>query len=108
MEPIFLNGNGKPLNARGLNYIFKEVLTRTGLPTHRFTLHHLRHTFATLLLQQMKIESKDDHGNTITKEKVDLKTLEELLGHESLATTQVYIHVDFDSKKKAIDSFRIK
>jgi site-specific recombinase XerD len=107
-EPVFLNHHGQPLNPRGLHRIFKDVLKKAGLPPHRFSLHHLRHTFATLLLQQVKKETVDEHGNLsyVPKEKVDLKTLQELLGHESLATTQVYTHIDFDSKKKAIDSFR--
>ncbi len=107
-EPVFLNRNGKPLNPRGVHKIFKEVLKKAGLPPHRFSLHHMRHTFATLLLQQGSIQTKDPQGNitSLPKEKVDLRTLQELLGHESLATTQVYTHIDFEAKKKAIDSFQ--
>ncbi|OKL36679.1 tyrosine-type recombinase/integrase [Domibacillus mangrovi] len=91
-EPIFYNKNYKMLGSGGLHKIFKETLDRAGLPSHRFTLHHLRHTFATLMLQN-------------NKDKVDLRTLQELLGHESLATTSMYTHVDFEQKKKAINSF---
>lgn len=108
LEPVFRNGRGQALNPRGLNIIFKDVLQRTGLPPHRFKLHHLRHTFASLLLQQGTNNKVDEKGNVLStsKEKVDLRTLQELLGHESFATTQVYTHIDFESKKKAIDSFR--
>ncbi|WP_258833818.1 tyrosine-type recombinase/integrase [Peribacillus frigoritolerans] len=53
-EPIFYNQKNKPLNPRGLHKIFKEILERAGLPAHRFSLHHLRHTFATLLLKICK------------------------------------------------------
>ncbi len=105
-EHVFLNHRGKPLNPRGLHVIFKEALKQAGLPPTRFSLHHLRHTFATLLLQQSKMETKDADGMPYIKDKVDLKTLQELLGHESLATTEVYTHIDFESKKRAIDSFR--
>lgn len=56
-ELVFLNGHGKDLNPRGMNYIFKEVLQKAGLPPHRFTLHHLRHTFASLFLQHRKTET---------------------------------------------------
>ncbi|WP_286178856.1 tyrosine-type recombinase/integrase [Bacillus sp. B4EP4a] len=91
---MFYNQKNKPLNPRGLHKIFKEVLERAGLPAHRFSLIHLRHTFATLLLQE-------------NKDKVDLRTLQELLGHESLATTSMYTHIDFEQKKKAINSFFI-
>ena len=57
---------------------FLRCAEKPGLPPTRFTLHHLRHTFATLMLQQ-------------NKENVDLRTLQELLGHKSITSTQVYI-----------------
>ena len=93
-QPVFLNKLGKPLDPRGFHSIFKNALRKSGLPPSRFSLHHLRHTFATLMLQ----------GN---KENVDLRTLQELLGHESITSTEVYTHVEFEQKKKAIDSFDI-
>ncbi|QQK76166.1 tyrosine-type recombinase/integrase [Salicibibacter cibarius] len=57
----------------------KNYWHRRDCPPERFTLHHLRHTFATLLI--------DEQG-------VDLKTLQELLGHESLNTTGMYTHIN--------------
>lgn len=94
-EPVFTNYLGESIDPRGLHRIFKEILQHAGLPPHRFTLHHLRHTFATLLLRTQA-------GAT----KVDITTLQELLGHESLATTSIYTHVDLEQKKQAIDSLR--
>ncbi len=94
-EYMFLNRHNQPINARGLHRIFKELLEMAGLPSHRFSLHHLRHTFATLLLQNQN------------DQKVDLRTLQELLGHESLSTVQVYTHVDFEQKRKAIKSLDV-
>ncbi|MGM0851051.1 MAG: tyrosine-type recombinase/integrase [Bacillota bacterium] len=103
-EAIFITKNRKKLNPRGLHVIFKRVLKEASLPPHLFSLHHLRHTFATLLLQQGNIQTKDEHGNpsSISKEKVDLRTLQELLGHESLATTQVYTHMILNPKRKRL------
>lgn len=74
---IFLNKNGTQLNPRGLHKIFKEALENAGLDSKRYSLHHLRHTFATLLLQT-------------NSQNVDLRILQEILGHESLATTQIF------------------
>lgn len=93
-EPVFLNKNQTALDSRGLHVIFKDVLKKAGLPPIRFKLHHLRHTFETLMLQR-------------NKENVDFRTLQGLLGHESITSTQVYTHIEFEQKKKAIDSFRI-
>lgn len=93
-QPVFLNKNGDYLNPRGLHKIFKETLAKANLPPQRFSLHHLRHTFATLLLQE-------------NKENADLRIIQELLGHESLATTQVYTHIDFNQKRKAINTFKL-
>jgi site-specific recombinase XerD len=70
-ESIFLNKNGKKMNPRGLHVVFKDQLQKAGLPPKRFSLHHLRHTFATLLLQD-------------SENKVNLRTLQELLGHERI------------------------
>lgn len=93
-EPVFWNRHEKPLTARGIHFIFKNVLRNAGLPPSRFSLHHLRHTFATLMLQE-------------NKENVDLRILQELLGHESITSTEVYTHVEFQQKRKAINSFNI-
>ncbi|MEY9970703.1 integrase [Lysinibacillus sp. RC46] len=53
-ESVFLNKNHKALDPCGLHVISVDVLKKAGLPPTRFTLHHLRHTFATLMLQQNK------------------------------------------------------
>lgn len=94
-EVVFPNKNGVKMNPRGLHIVFKRILERAGLPPARFSLHHLRHTFATLLLQE-------------SNNQVDLRTLQELLGHESLSTTSIYTHVELKQKIKAIQSFQFE
>jgi site-specific recombinase XerD len=73
---VFLNHRGGPLGVRGLRLRLDGLRARAGLPIG-VSPHTLRHSFATHLL---------DGG-------ADLRVVQELLGHESLATTQIYTHV---------------
>ena len=55
---VFVNPQNKPIDPRVLHRIFKQELVRAGLPPTRFTLHHLRHSFATILLQGGDVDLK--------------------------------------------------
>lgn len=76
---LFLNQNGNPLTTAGVRDILKREVRKSGLHQN-ITPHTLRHTFATHLL----------NGGA------DLKSVQELLGHENLSTTQIYTHVSND------------
>lgn len=84
-DPLFTNGKGMPLTTRTAQNIVKRWALRAGLPPD-VSPHTLRHSFATHLL---------DGG-------ADLKSVQQLLGHESLATTQVYTHISIERLKSAV------
>jgi len=84
--PIFLNRQGSRLSVRGIQKRLETRLRDCGLDT-RISPHVIRHTFATHLL---------DSG-------ADLRAIQEMLGHESLQTTQRYTHVTLDRLLEVYD-----
>ena len=73
---VFVNHLGDPLTTNGVRYILEKLIQESGL-TLKIHPHMLRHTFATHLL---------NNG-------ADMRTVQELLGHVSLSSTQIYTHV---------------
>ena len=85
-KPLFLNKSGGRLSSRSVSTIIKKFVREYGL-VNDITPHSLRHTFATHLL---------DSG-------ADLRSVQELLGHASLSTTQKYTHVSLDKLMEVYD-----
>lgn len=85
-EYVFINQRGGQLTSRGVQYLMEKQATLCNLHIHVHP-HMFRHTFATHLL---------DNG-------ADLRVVQELLGHSSLSTTQIYVHVTQDRLKKVYD-----
>jgi integrase/recombinase XerD len=80
-DRLFLNNRGEGLSRKGMWKRFKEIASRAGVEGK---IHTLRHSFATHLLQ----------GGA------DLRSVQELLGHADISTTQIYTHLDHDDLAK--------
>lgn len=78
-DSVFLNARGNPLTDRGIRLILNKIVEQAAL-TVKIHPHKLRHTFATHMLN----------------EGADLRTVQELLGHDNLSSTQIYTHVTKD------------
>ena len=85
-KPLFLNHQGQRLTPRSIARILKKLVTACGILTP-VSPHTLRHTFATHML---------DAGT-------DLRSVQELLGHKNLSTTQKYTHVSIDRLMETYD-----
>ncbi len=85
-RPLFVNRHGTRLTGRSVERLLKPYLAAAGLPPD-VTPHTLRHSFATHLL---------DAG-------ADLRSVQELLGHASLSTTQLYTHVSIERLREVYD-----
>lgn len=86
LAPVFVNKFGRRLTTRSVARMLEKLLQETGLDT-RTTPHTLRHSFATHLL---------DRG-------ADIRSVQELLGHKSLVTTQIYTHISTAGLREAYE-----
>ena len=86
---LFLSTRGSRISKNMVQRIVKQSLLLAGIDVSKYSTHKLRHTAATLMYQ---------HGN------VDIRALQEILGHESIATTEIYTHLDARQLKEAADS----
>ena len=87
-KALFLSERKERISNRTVQYIVSKELTKAGLDTNKYSVHKLRHTAATLMYQ---------YGQ------VDIRALQELLGHESIATTEIYTHVNNDQIRSAVE-----
>lgn len=88
-KALFLSKRRERISNRTVQYIVERELRKAGLDTSKYSTHKLRHTAATLMYQ---------YGN------VDIRALQELLGHESIATTEIYTHVNNEQVRNAVES----
>ena len=89
-DALFLSEQKQRISRRTVQYIVKQELKLAGVEkADKYSVHKLRHTAATLMYK---------YGN------VDIRALQELLGHESISTTQIYTHVDNEQIRNAVES----
>ncbi len=86
---LFLSERKERISRRTVQYIVDKELRAAGLDTSKYSVHKLRHTAATLMYQ---------YGN------VDIRALQEVLGHESISTTEIYTHVANVQARSAIEN----
>lgn len=88
-KALFLSERKIRISNRTVENVVSKQLQIAGLDTKKYSVHKLRHTAATLMYQ---------YGQ------VDIRALQELLGHESIATTEIYTHVSNDQVRNAVES----
>jgi len=88
-DALFISNQKCRINKSTVEKIVNKYLGIAGLDTHKYSPHKLRHTAATLMYK---------YGN------VDIRSLQMILGHENVNTTQIYTHVDDDRLREAVSS----
>lgn len=87
-QPLFVSKFKKRISNKTVQYTVKKYIMMAGLDPTKYSTHKLRHTAATLMYT---------HGE------VDIRTLQEILGHESVATTEIYTHINNSKLKDAVN-----
>ncbi|ABY94834.1 MAG: Tyrosine recombinase XerC [Caldanaerobacter subterraneus] len=87
-KALFLSKRLKRISVKTVQYTVKKHLKNANLEGKKYSAHKLRHTAATLMYR---------YGN------VDIRTLQKLLGHSNVSTTQIYTHVDDSQLKEAVN-----
>lgn len=87
-DTLFLNRRGKGLSRQMIFMFLKELAIKAQIKK-KISPHTLRHSFATHLLQG----------------KADLRAIQQMLGHESITTTEVYVHLDKSYLKQVVEEF---
>ncbi|MBU3195388.1 tyrosine recombinase XerC [Clostridium algidicarnis] len=88
-DALFISSKNNRINKRSVERVVKKHIKASGLDSNKYTPHKLRHTAATLMYK---------HGN------VDIRSLQDILGHENISTTQIYTHVDDERLREAVKS----
>lgn len=88
-KALFISSYRQRISKRTVENVVSRELQKAGLDTTKYSTHKLRHTAATLMYK---------YGN------VDIRALQELLGHQSISTTEIYTHVDNEQVRKAVES----
>lgn len=86
---LFLSERNQRISVKTVQHIVKKYIKAAGLDPERYSVHKLRHTAATLMYR---------HGN------VDIRALQQILGHESISTTEIYTHVDNAQIRNAVEN----
>lgn len=87
-DALFLSERKQRISVKTIQYIVKKYIAMAGLDPKRYSAHKLRHTAATLMYR---------YGN------VDIRSLQSILGHESIATTEIYTHIDDKELRAAVN-----
>ncbi len=87
-KALFLSERRERISNRTVQHIISKELEKAGLDSKKYSVHKLRHTAATLMYQ---------YGQ------VDIRALQELLGHESISTTEIYTHVNNEQVRDAVE-----
>ncbi|MGI6124262.1 MAG: tyrosine-type recombinase/integrase, partial [Acetivibrionales bacterium] len=88
-KALFLSERKVRISPKTVQYLVKKYIQASGLDPDKYSPHKLRHTAATLMYK---------HGN------VDIRALQAILGHESIATTEIYTHIDDEKLRDAVKS----